>query len=65
MFKRTVRLLEADSRDDGAARPTFLKNRDLLPVPVEERKWGVVNFVTFWVADSANVVRCLSSFSAS
>lgn len=61
IFKRAVHFVEVDPLEDGS-RPTFLVNHDLLPVPIEERKWGVVNFVTFWVADSANVVRLSLSY---
>ncbi|KAL1969420.1 hypothetical protein VTN77DRAFT_8858 [Rasamsonia byssochlamydoides] len=37
----------------------LLTNHDLRPVEPERRTWGAWNFVAFWIADSANIVRCL------
>jgi len=41
----------------------MLNNHDLRPVEVERRQWGPWNFVGFWVADSFNIVRILTSYA--
>lgn len=41
----------------------MLQNDDLLPVRPEERKWGALNYLSFWVADSWNVTSYLIASS--
>ncbi|GAA6021414.1 hypothetical protein JCM8202_006361 [Rhodotorula sphaerocarpa] len=51
--KRVLHALELRQPDGRPA--SFFVNRDLLPVPPEERKWTAINYFTFWIADSFNV----------
>lgn len=51
--KRVLRAVEL--RQPNGKPASFLVNRDLLPVPPEERLWKAINYATFWLADSFNV----------
>ncbi|GAA5938047.1 hypothetical protein JCM3775_005322 [Rhodotorula graminis] len=51
--KRILRAVEL--QQPSGQRATFLVNKDLLPVPREERLWTALNYWTFWLADSFNV----------
>ncbi|BGP50796.1 uracil permease [Rhodotorula kratochvilovae] len=53
LAKRIVRAVEL--RQPSGKPASFLVNKDLLPVPPEERLWKAVNYATFWLADSFNV----------
>lgn len=39
----------------SAARPSWLYNKDLAPVPPERRTWSTYNFAALWVAMSVNI----------
>lgn len=52
-FKSLARSIELRQPDGRPA--SFWANRDLLPVPPEERKWTAINYLTFWIADAFNV----------
>ncbi|GAA5853706.1 hypothetical protein JCM8547_007419 [Rhodosporidiobolus lusitaniae] len=52
IVKRVLQAVEVDHAGHDA---TYLVNKDLLPVPPKYRLWSAVNFVTFWIADAANL----------
>ncbi|CRG88478.1 Uracil permease [Talaromyces islandicus] len=48
----TLRVSQAKSAfADGSGRWT---NRDLDPVPLHRRKWGVASFIAYWISDALN-----------
>ncbi|GAA6053623.1 hypothetical protein JCM3770_001563 [Rhodotorula araucariae] len=51
--KRVLRAVEL--RQPSGKPASFLVNKDLLPVPPEERLWRAANYAAFWLADSFNV----------
>ncbi|POY76434.1 hypothetical protein BMF94_0633 [Rhodotorula taiwanensis] len=53
IVKRGVHAVELRQPDGRPA--SFWANRDLLPVPVKERQWTAVSYLTFWIADSFNI----------
>ncbi|KAF4583433.1 hypothetical protein EYR38_002184 [Pleurotus pulmonarius] len=53
--KDVIRRLEVPHEPGLSYSQLFLSNHDLVPVPPEQRTWGSLNFVAFWLADSFNV----------
>ncbi|BGO94377.1 hypothetical protein NBRC10512_002075 [Rhodotorula toruloides] len=53
LFRRLISSTELRQPDGKPA--SFLVNRDLLPVPPEERQWTAINYWAFWCADSVNL----------
>ncbi|KAG9221692.1 hypothetical protein CCMSSC00406_0005605 [Pleurotus cornucopiae] len=53
--KDVIRRLEVPHEPGLTYSQLFLSNHDLVPVPPEQRTWGSLNFVAFWLADSFNV----------
>lgn len=41
--------------DDSTRVEAMLRNRDLLPVPEEERAWSGINYCFYWISDGVNL----------
>lgn len=52
---RLLLKLEAPHEPGLTNKELFLQNHDLQPVEPARRKWGWINFVSFWIADSFNI----------
>lgn len=55
LAKAILSKIELEHDENLSHRQLYLTNRDLAPVEPARRKWGWMNFVSFWIADSFNI----------
>ena len=53
--KQFLKKLEAEHPEGLSKAEMFLASKDLLPVPKNERTWGYLSYVSYWIADSFNL----------